>query len=208
MRFSAYAWSEKDMIGGNAALDFVNTAASWTSGDPEDRLGGPEGFGKWAEVAGLLYEDDMTRLGEELAADPGAANEIFETAVALRAALWRIFNAIITGNDVDDTDLAILDQSKVRAASYCRLRRVGDGFRRRCADEAPALERALRLIVEAAEEFLLNGRLDRLHACGGESCDWMFVDTSKNGRRRWCDMATCGNDAKGKKCRRRKKKAA
>ncbi|WP_428407235.1 CGNR zinc finger domain-containing protein [Hyphococcus sp.] len=208
MRFSPYAWSEKDMIGGNAALDFVNTAAYWTSGDPQDRLGGPEGFGRWAEVAGLLYEDDMARLKEEIAADPKAGEDAFETAVALRAALWRIFNAVITETEVDDRDLALLDDCKVRAASYCRLARDGDGFRRRCADEAPALERALRLIVEAAEDLLLNGRLDRLHACGGENCDWIFVDTSKNGRRRWCDMATCGNDAKVKKFRGRKKKAA
>ncbi|MFC2951221.1 CGNR zinc finger domain-containing protein [Marinicaulis aureus] len=208
MRFSSYAWSEKDMIGGNAALDFVNTAAYWTTGDPEDRLGGPEGFGKWAAAAGLLYGDDMARLEKEIADDPKAGEEAFKTAVALRAALWRIFNAIVTHGDVDEGDLALLDECKVRAARHCRIAHDGDGFRRRCADEAPALERALRLIVEAAEELLLHGRLDRLHACGGESCEWLFIDLSKNGRRRWCDMATCGNDAKVKKFRKRKKKAA
>ena len=169
MRFSPYPWSEKDMIGGNAALDFVNTAADWASGDPEDRLGGPEGFGKWAEMAGLLYADDMKRLREEIAADPKAGEDAFETAIRLRAALWRIFNAVITDAEVDEDDLAF---------------------------------------VEAAEDFLLNGRLDRLHACGGDACEWLFVDTSKNGKRRWCDMATCGNDAKVKKFRKRNKKAA
>lgn len=196
------------MIGGNAALDFVNTAADWASGDPEDRLGGPEGFGVWAEVAGLLHADDMKRLKNEIAADPKAGEDAFETAVRLRAALWRIFNAVITDTEVDEDDLAFLDACKVRAASHCRIARDGDGFRRRCAEKAPALERALRLIVEAAEDFLLKGRLDRLHACGGETCEWLFVDTSKNGKRRWCDMATCGNDAKVKKFRKRKKKAA
>ena len=150
MRFSPYPWSEKDMIGGNAALDFVNTAADWASGDPEDRLGGPEGFGKWAEMAGLLYADDMKRLREEIAADPKAGEDAFETAIRLRAALWRIFNAVITDAEVDEDDLAFLDACKVRAANHCRLARDGDGFRRRCAEEAPALERALRLIVEAA----------------------------------------------------------
>lgn len=196
------------MVGGNAALDFVNTANEWVSADPVDRLGGPEGFGKWAQAAGLLYGDDMARLEKEIAADPKAGKEVFETAIRLRAALWRILNAVITETPVDDADLATLDECKVRAANHCRLAQDREGFRRRCADEAPALERALRLIVEAAEEFLLNGRLERLHACGGETCEWLFVDTSKNGKRRWCDMATCGNDAKVKKFRRRKKKAA
>ena len=96
------------MIGGNAALDFVNTAAYWSSGDPEDRLGGPKGFGEWAMAAGLLYGDDMARLEKEIAADKQAGNDVFETAIALRAALYRIFHAVITESDVDDADLAVL----------------------------------------------------------------------------------------------------
>ena len=208
MRFSPYAWSEKDMIGGNAALDFVNTASGWSGGDPVDRLGGPEGLGAWAGAAGLLYGADLTRLKKELAADPKAAARLFDDALTLRAALWRIFTAVASDGKVLESDLEILDQSKVRAASCCRIVRDGDGFRRRCADETPALESALRLIVEAAEDLLLNGRLDRLHACGGDHCEWMFLDLSKNGRRRWCSMATCGNEAKVKKFRKRNKEAA
>lgn len=208
MRFSSYDWSEKDMIGGNAAIDFINTASKWSSGDAVDHLGGPDGFGQWAGAAGLLHGDDLARLKREMTADPKGAQEVFETAVALRTALWSILSAIITGGEVDDRDLALLDESKVRAAGHCRIKKEDGGFRRACADEAPALERALRLIVEAAEDLLLNGRLDRLHACGGEACEWVFLDTSKNGRRRWCDMATCGNDAKVKKFRGRSKSAA
>jgi predicted RNA-binding Zn ribbon-like protein len=36
----------------------------------------------------------------------------------------------------------------------------------------------------------------RLRRCAGDNCGWFFIDTSKGGRRRWCDMATCGNTAK------------
>lgn len=209
MRFSPYAWSEKDMIGGNTALDFVNTASEWAGdGDPLDRLGGPEGFGKWAKVAGLLSETDLARLKKELRNDPAAANAAFEKAVDLRAALWRIFSAVARDDAVSDEDLEMLDRCKLSAARNSRIVCEGGEFRRRCKSEAPAMERALRLIVEAAEDLLLNGRLDRLHTCGGENCEWMFVDLSKNGRRRWCSMATCGNDAKVKKFRKRKKKAA
>ncbi len=196
------------MIGGNPALDFVNTAAYWDSGDPEDRLGGPEGLGKWAALAGLLGEEDLALLEKEIAEDPATAEAAFEDAQALRATLWRIFSAIVRDGDVADADLELLDRSKLRAAGHCRLVRDETGFRRRCRDEAPALERAMRMIVEEAEDLLLNGRLDRLHLCGGETCDWLFIDTSKNGRRRWCDMATCGNEAKVKKFRKRKTKAA
>ena len=36
----------------------------------------------------------------------------------------------------------------------------------------------------------------RFKACPGPGCAWVFVDTTRNGSRRWCDMAACGNRAK------------
>ena len=32
--------------------------------------------------------------------------------------------------------------------------------------------------------------------CGASDCAWLFLDTSKNHHRRWCDMTRCGNRAK------------
>jgi len=194
------------MVGGNAALDFVNTVSDW-SGEPVDRLRDAAGFGAWAGVAGLLYGDDLKSLRAELADDENAA-KFFEDAVAMRAAMRRIFEAAAKGEAARDDDLDIFNSWKVRAARHCEIRQDKDGFRRRCADEAPALERAMRLIFEAGEELLLNERHDRLRICGGDDCEWMFLDQSKNGKRRWCSMATCGNEHKVKAFRKRKKSAA
>lgn len=196
------------MIGGNPALNFINTASAWSSGDPVDRLGGAGGFAEWAEIAGLISENGLARLKAEIARRPAAAAKVYEEAQDLRATLWRIFGAIAAGEAVGDDDLKTLSVWKARAAQSCEIVRVEGGFRRACCNSAPALERPLRLIVEAAEELLLDGPLDRLHMCGGETCEWLFVDLSKNGRRRWCSMATCGNDAKVKKFRQRNKSAA
>ena len=194
------------MIGGNAALDFVNTASDWAT-DPVDRLGGPAGLGIWAGVAGLLDEEDLERMRREIDENEECANRLFEEALVLRSALYRIFLAAGAGEAARQDDLDILNAWKVRAARHCEIRQDENGFRRRCADEAPALERAMRLIVEAAEELLLHGRLDRLRSCGGDDCEWMFLDQSKNGKRRWCSMATCGNEHKVKQFRKRNKAA-
>lgn len=207
MKFSEYPWSEADIVGGNAALDFVNTASDW-SAEPVDRLGGAAGLADWAVVAGLLEPASAAKAKRLAKEDPKRAAKLFEDACALRASLWRIFSAVAGGEAASDEDLAALSEWNVRAARHCRIVAGGNGFRRACADEAPPLERALRQVVQSAEDLLLNGRLERLHACGGENCEWLFIDTSKNGQRRWCSMATCGNDAKVKKFRKRKKKAA
>ncbi len=207
MKFSDYHWTAADMIGGNPALDFVNTASEWGN-DPVDRLGGPAGLGAWAGFAGLLDEEDLKRLRREIADDEDGAKRLFEDALTLRSALYRIFAAAGSGKTAAPADLDILNEWKIRAAGHCEIRQDENGFRRRCADEAPALERAMRLIVEAAEHLLLHGRLDRLRSCGGDHCEWMFHDQSKNGKRRWCSMATCGNEHKVKQFRKRNKAAA
>ena len=40
---------------------------------------------------------------------------------------------------------------------------------------------------------------ERLRMCEGPNCSWLFIDRSKAGRRRWCDMAVCGNAAKSRR---------
>jgi predicted RNA-binding Zn ribbon-like protein len=83
-----------------------------------------------------------------------------------------------------------------------------DGFEERWKAGTAAAETLLFRIALSAERLLTQGRLDRLHACGGADCEWLFLDLSKNGSRRWCSMATCGNSAKVKKFRTRKTGAA
>ncbi|MGB6792588.1 MAG: CGNR zinc finger domain-containing protein [Pseudolabrys sp.] len=48
-------------------------------------------------------------------------------------------------------------------------------------------------------EHVLPLPMDRLRICQGPNCSWLFIDRSKAGRRRWCDMAVCGNAAKSRR---------
>lgn len=45
----------------------------------------------------------------------------------------------------------------------------------------------------------------RLRACPGPGCGWVFVDRSRSGSRRWCQMSDCGNRAKGAAFRARRR---
>jgi predicted RNA-binding Zn ribbon-like protein len=52
-------------------------------------------------------------------------------------------------------------------------------------------------VVESAADALVTGELSRVRRCAAEpSCPRVFLDTSRSGRRRWCDMRTCGNRTK------------
>lgn len=64
---------------------------------------------------------------------------------------------------------------------------------------APWLRRqALRdLVTASALSILADPReLARVKLCPGHDCGWLFLDETKNARRKWCLMEVCGNRAK------------
>jgi predicted RNA-binding Zn ribbon-like protein len=67
--------------------------------------------------------------------------------------------------------------------------------------EALPVEPALPLwrVALSAREFLLAPSRERLRVCAADDCGWLFLDSSKAGRRRWCRMADCGNRAKARR---------
>ena len=64
---------------------------------------------------------------------------------------------------------------------------------------------ALARLSEALVTELTGGHPERIRICANDTCRWVFYDTSRTARRRWCDMATCGNRAKQARHRARAK---
>jgi predicted RNA-binding Zn ribbon-like protein len=54
-------------------------------------------------------------------------------------------------------------------------------------------------VVRSAADLLTSERVVRVRECAAEDCAWLFVDTSRGPRRKWCDMSTCGNRAKARR---------
>src|SRR5207249_84080 len=54
-------------------------------------------------------------------------------------------------------------------------------------------------IVRSAVDLLTSGERDRVKECASATCEWVFLDRSKNHSRRWCDMSDCGNRAKARR---------
>lgn len=65
------------------------------------------------------------------------------------------------------------------------------------------------LLAVSALSILMDGReLRRLKMCPGDNCGWLFIDETKNARRNWCSMGTCGNRAKAARHYARSKNSA
>jgi predicted RNA-binding Zn ribbon-like protein len=190
-----YAFS---FSGGALCLDFVNTM-SGARARPEERLNTYLDLVSWGRQAGLLTEREAQRLGRAVRLRPADAARMLEEARALREALFRIFQAAIDRRPPSGDDLDVLNAALSAAHSHLRLKAGGSGFEWGWTDAPDALDRMLWPVVRSAVELLTSPQRSRLHICESPTCDWLFLDMSRNRSRRWCDMRDCGNRAKARR---------
>jgi len=57
----------------------------------------------------------------------------------------------------------------------------------------------LWLLTRSTSDLMISEQMSRLRSCDNLECRWLFLDTSKNHTRRWCDMKVCGNRMKARR---------
>jgi predicted RNA-binding Zn ribbon-like protein len=196
-----------NLIGGRLCLDFVNTVSNRLTPPVQDWLATYEDLVAWGEKAGSIGESEAAALRGAAMQDPGAAQEALAAAHALRATLYDVFAALATGQSPPTAAWDALNQALAEARYHNRLVAVADGFAWRWST-GTRLDWPLWPIACSASDLLTSPDWQRIRQCAAEDCSWLFVDTSRNGRRRWCDMQECGNRAKARRYYRRRTEPA
>lgn len=114
----------------------------------------------------------------------------------MREAMSEVFYALAREHPVPKAALAILNRYVQQAAQHARLVPAGGHFEWQFDPAQDNLESPLWPIARSAAELLASDQLQYVRACASPTCEWLFLDESKNHRRRWCDMTKCGNRAK------------
>jgi predicted RNA-binding Zn ribbon-like protein len=178
------------IVGGDVALDFVNTE----DGDPPmECLRGYGDLVAWSVLVGLFSAEEGERLVGEADLRPEDAEAVYRDALRLRGALYGVFRALAEGGDVPERGLETLRGYEREALSRGKLVQGDRGFSWEWKDGRD-LAGMLWPVAHAATQLLTSGDLDRLKLCAG--CYWVFLDASRNRSRRWCTMEVCGTDAK------------
>ena len=202
------------LIGGRLCLDFVNTVGGWVSGGTgrghnyadmvlREKLPRYGDLMSWAECGGALTEREARQLGRRAANEPRAAAFALARAAGLRGALYRIFKSVVENWTPRPADVAILQRHLSVSRTHQRLSRLSGAFVWTWEDSDPTLERVLWPVADSAAELLTSRDLALIRQCGGDECGWMFLDTSRNHSRQWCNMKECGNRAKVRRFRQR-----
>jgi predicted RNA-binding Zn ribbon-like protein len=206
MQVVTHEFRAKDIVSGNAALDFVNTVTARDT-TPLDWLDGYARLIEWASLAGLLESRVAASLRSQAEDAPREAGSALARARKIREAIHDTCVALLEERTVPAAALGEIESAWKRAAARGRLA-ADDGRLRFEADrDASGLDLPLDLVVLAAVDLLGELDAERTRVCRGHDCGWLFIDSSKSGRRVWCDMATCGNTAKSQRFARAQRRS-
>jgi predicted RNA-binding Zn ribbon-like protein len=179
--------------GGALCLDFCNSGSGIKGSRQEEWIATFTDLMDWLEAAGALSKSQAAKLRAAGADSPQAAQHLLARAIEFREALARVLLARTEGRAAAGEDLKVIDAHYARTAPFARLAPTPEGFAWSLDAAAPALDAALRPVVESAVELLTSSKLARLRRCGSPTCYWLFLDETRNCSRRWCEMASCGN---------------
>lgn len=196
MQTVSHEFQPKDFIAGHVALDFANTVTARDS-TPRDWLDSYPRLLEWGTGAGALETPIASRLRANAERSHREAAAALGRARKLREAVHDVCIAWLVKKAAPTTALVEIESAWKRASARARMLEVGGALRLSPDIESSGLELPLDVIAFAAVDLLGALDHDRTRVCRGHDCGWLFIDSSKGGRRVWCDMGTCGNAAKG-----------
>lgn len=198
--------AEFELSGGHPVLDFVNTLDDRFQAEGLERLNEYGDLLRFAQQTRLLDAAQAKRLAASVAAP--AAVHALRSARQLREALAAALYGKLNGRAPSPDELEVLERHFQEAQRHRRLRwyRADGGTRLtwQWGGEATQAELPLWILAQAAHELMLSDAMEHVRACGAETCRWLFLDTSKNHTRRWCNMKICGNRVKAQRFQARR----
>ena len=180
-------------LGARPALDFANTRRErWRR--QVETLVTPDDLSQWLVAAGLT------------AAPMRVPRSVLAEARDLREAVDACVRAVVAGDPLPAEAVTLVDDWLVHAGDRPQLR-LEDGvpvLGERAAADSP--RRALGMLaLDAARMLGTPAERERVRICASDTCSARFYDRSPAGARRWCDMRTCGNAAKARRHRERRR---
>jgi predicted RNA-binding Zn ribbon-like protein len=163
-------------VSGNLALDFAGTVKHRHTA-PEDLLPSPVLLAEWLAAAGLVDSPPVLSEAE------------FARALEVREAVYRLALASVTGGRRTQDDVDVLNAAA--AAPPVTVVLTQTGVRREGTADA-----IVATLARAAVALLGGPDAARIRKCEDPACTRLFVDASRAGSRRWCEMSGCGNRTK------------
>ncbi|MEO8252147.1 MAG: CGNR zinc finger domain-containing protein [Chloroflexota bacterium] len=180
---------------GELFVSFGNTL-EYKRGQPADSLPDVDSLLAWLREQGLISGRGLAAEAARLRRDPEESARRVERFHHLRDVLHGIAEEVDRSGHPTATQLRDLNHILRHGLHYHQIEKDPDGTRYVFAQVGDRLDQARASIASSMAQFLAEDALSRLRVCANAGCRYLFIDHSPTGRRRWCDMRTCGNQAK------------
>jgi predicted RNA-binding Zn ribbon-like protein len=184
-------------------LDFVNTL-EYDKTVSVDSLADATAAVQWLRQHELLHNDTADALIADVNADAEDATRVLLRVQKVRGALRELLDAAVEKRPASEAALREVNRA-LRAPYVYELVPAADGVSLDHRHEGDPVSGALARLSEVIARELTQSDKERLRICANDECRWIFRDNSPAGRRKWCDMSTCGNRAKAARHRERKR---
>ncbi len=200
----AYNISEIPLDGGLLCLNFINTVPNRKEEPQRFYFSGIQDLITWARRLEAIDAKTEKQLTAEAEKKPKKAAYFFREAIAFRELLYALFWHISAGKKIPTVELDMYNNMLKIYLPYLQIKQVKEGFEEAWILEEMSFQRLLAPVLNDSYETLLSDKLIRIKECS--SCGWLFYDTTKNGKRRWCSMKSCGSNVKALEWYHRQKK--
>ena len=184
-----------------ATFDFLNTADT-DNGFPVENLPSLDQALAWFVERGVIHREGADRARAKVASQPVVAQKDLDHVHTVRDALREVAEAIVDKRAPRAGALQTVNRA-LHARQVIELIPAPDGVSVDHRHIGDPLDDALARLAEPMVTELTAGHPERIRICASDTCQWIFYDASRTSRRRWCDMATCGNRAKAARYRAR-----
>jgi predicted RNA-binding Zn ribbon-like protein len=185
----------------DTALDFVDTL-EFDKDESVEHFPTTSVAIDWLRDQGLLHEPIEPEV-EALRTPSPASDRALARIRQVRTALREIVVAAVEHRPA--AGRAIDTVNRVLPARQRFILVCGPGGVLDHRHEGDAIDDVLARIAERIARQVISPDVDRLRICDNDECRWVFFDSSRTGKRRWCTMQTCGNRAKAARHRARAK---
>ena len=187
-----------ELNAGHPALDLVNTLDNRF--DPArlvDLLPDYNSLLRFTHQSNLIADRQLRKL-KRLDSTPQQQAATLAQTLQLRESLAAVTYAIVDQQALPEPHLAQLETLLKQTATHLHLTPTPTQFQwtHKAISRNPASP--FLLLAQSASQLLTSPAMNQLRACASPTCRWLFLDTSKNHSRRWCDMKICGNRNKAR----------
>ncbi|WP_397452077.1 CGNR zinc finger domain-containing protein [Pseudomonas sp. NA-150] len=143
----------------------------------------------------MINDEEFDELLSEAKVAPYESESTLADLVLWREVAFRSLAILSRNQTLTEEDWKTIELSIQKAISSAAFRFDETGIVRwGTTPSGLSLGTIAQRLALGLNEFLSGALVAKMKQC--EGCTWLFIDTSKNHKRRWCSMSTCGSKEK------------